>query len=116
MNSYHNPEGGCADNYTYEIDIDSLGGVENQCNVQICFPISPETVVRETGVAYVLIKGFVYDIGLTLSTCVASNAPVDAPADDGSIKCHHCNDRLKVKDMRMNEGRHILRKTLATPH
>ena len=103
-----------ADNSTYEIDIDSLSGVENQCNGQICFPLSPETVVRETRV--VLSKSFVHDIGLILSTCVASNAPVDAPADDGSIKCHHSNDRLKVKDMRMYVGRHILIKTLASPH
>ena len=73
-------------------------------------------MVRETGVAYVLSKSFVHDIGLTLSTCVASNAPVDAPANDGSIKCHHCNDQLKVKDMRVHVGRHILRITLASPH
>ena len=44
------------------------------------------------------------------------NAPVDVPTNDGSIKCHHCNDRLKVNDMRMHVGRHILRKTLASPH
>ena len=53
---------------------------------------------------HVLSKSFVHDIGLTLLTCVASNAPVDAPADDESIKCHHCNDRLKVYDMRMHNG------------
>ena len=38
-------------------------------------------MVRKTGVAYVLSKSFVDDIGLTLSTRVASNAPVDALAD-----------------------------------
>ena len=100
-----------ADNSIYEIDIDSLGGLENQCNEQICLPITPETAVRATGVAYVLSKSFVHDIGLTLSTRVASNAPVDAPTNDGSIKCHHFHDRLKVKDMRMHVDRHIEKNT-----
>ena len=44
------------------------------------------------------------------------NAPVDVPTNDGSIKCHHCNDLLKVNDMRMHVGRHILRKSMAYPH
>ena len=105
------------DNAFYEIDIDSPGnGNEYQCNGQACFPVSPETVVRENGVSYVLSKSFVHDIGLTLSARVTADVPVDVPANDGTVKCHHCDARLKVKDMRVHVGRHILNKTLTIPH
>ena len=65
---------------------------------------------------YSLSKSLMHDIGITLAGRISHSDHTDAPANDGSVKCHHCDARMQLKGMRLHVARHILNKTLRTAH
>lgn len=100
----------------YEIDVNSESnrGALKEINGRCCFPLSHDTLVKEGGVVtYSLKKADMQDLGIKLSDLNRKEHNPGAPSNDGTVKCHHCDTRLKLKSLKIHVAQHILNKTLS---